>query len=169
MSEAASLDEPSAPTDLEAEWSELGGRSWFGGAADKDDGRPSLWFFPVLLLYVGFFFGPFATALGAVFTMRFRIELRTGAIVLGGCGAAWCLLQGWSLFNGAWWSELELQSMRSAVNFAAGILTYLVVRPAAVTRFRQTLRTLGTSTVIILVGVVVFVLTPSSLLVAMGR
>ncbi len=162
MADTPSID---SEADLEAEWGELG-RGWFGA---RDGERPSLWFFPVLLLYTGMFFGPFATALAAVFTLRARITLRIAAIVMGACGAAWCLLQGVSMFNGAWWSELQLQSMRSTVNFAAGIVAYVVVRPTAITHYRQSLRTLGISTVVIILAIVAFLLLPPTLLVAMGR
>lgn len=157
--------------DLESEWSELrgGGRaSWFFGT-DADDDRPSLWFFPVMLLYTGFFFGPFVTALMAAVTVRGRIEMRHAAIAVGACGTAWCLLQGLSIYNGAWWSELELQTMRSALNFAAGIVTYIVIRPPAVARFRQSRVTMAISLAVIVLGIVVFLFAPSDILIALGR
>ena len=157
-------DSSTVQAQLQAEWSELAG--W----RDGDDGeRESLWFFPVLLLYVGFFFGPFVTALAAVFTMRGRIEPRHAAIVVGTCGTAWCLLQGLSVYNGAWWSELALQGTRSAINFAAGIITYIVIRPVAVRRFRQSSRTLAISVAVVALSLVAFLLLPASALIALGR
>lgn len=161
-------DTPAADLDLENQWSELRSGNWWFGRREGDV-RPALWLFPVMLLYTGFFFGPFATAVAAVVTLRGRIDLRAAGIVVGVCGSVWCLLQGLSLYNGAWWSEIELQSMRSGLNFLAGIATYVVIRPAAVRRYRAAPRTLVITFVAIALAVVAFVIVPSPILVALGR
>ena len=70
---------------------------------------------------VGFFFGPYATFLTGILSVRASIGAREGAIVLGVCGSAWCILQGLSIYHGGWWDEFQLQGMRSAFNFCAGI------------------------------------------------
>ena len=154
--------------DLEAEWPELG-KSWFFGPQDADDDRRIAWFYPVLLLYAGFFFGPFITFVFAVAAVRGRLDLRRAGLLLGVSGTAWCMLQGVSLYNGAWWTEVELQAMRSILNFGAGIVAYIVVRPIAVDRYRQTPRTLVTTIALIIACAVLFILLPPGFLVALGR
>lgn len=163
-----STDDQSGPIDLAAEWSELTeGRGWFRGSGDSS--RGSQWFFPVLLLYTGFFFGPFITVFAAVFALKGRISVRHAALLVGIAGTAWCLLQGISILKGASWSEYELQGMRSTFNFIVGIVAYITVRKPVVRMYRPTRVTVIISTVAILFCAVVFLLIPSDLLIAMGR
>lgn len=158
--------EESEPFDLEAEWPEAKFlRSRPGGLGDEE----SLWLYPVLLLYAGFFFGPFVTVLVSVIALKGRISLRHAAILTGVAGTAWCLLQGISAWQGPVWSEYALQAMRSSFNFAVGIVAYVSVRQTVVKRLYATRTTLIVSVVLFGIGAAIFLLTPPNVLVALGR
>lgn len=158
-------DRASVLEELEAEWAELGRAP---GSAGTEE-RPTLWIFPVVLLYTGFFFGPFVTVLLSALTLRRQFTPRAAGIILGTAGTAWCLLQGLSLARAAWWTELELQAMRSAFNFLTGVVTYAVVRAPALEGFRTTPRTLIVTLVVITIALLLFLATPPEILVALGR
>lgn len=154
----------SQPFDLETEWPEA---RWFDrGVGDE---RESLWVFPVLLLYTGFFFGPFVTVLAAIFAMRGRIGLRQAGILTGVAGTCWCLMQGLSVVYGPLWSEYALQGMRSGLNFANGITAYVLVRRAVLPELRVTRTTVLASTIFVIVAAAVFIFTPGRVLIALGR
>lgn len=154
--------------DLLAEWGELSRPGkWFAVAADDD--RTPAWIMPVLILYVGFFFGPFITLFIAVLAAKGRTSIRRGAIIFGLAGTAWCLLQGVSVFKGGMWSEYQLQMFRSSANFLAGIAMYVTVRPIVVARFKTTVLTVFGTLLVALIGTIAFVLLPSRLLIFMGR
>ena len=158
--------EESEPFDLESEWPEAKFlRTVPRGVGDDE----SLWLYPVLLLYVGFFFGPFVTVLASVLALKGRISLRHAAILTGVAGTAFCLLQGLSAWYGPTWSEYGLQAMRSAFNFATGIVAYVTVRQTVVKRLRATRATLVISVVAFAIAAAIFFLTPPQLLVALGR
>lgn len=151
--------------DLESEWPEA---KWFGRGSAKTDPEP-LWILPVFLLYTGFFFGPFVTLLVAVFALKGRIPARMAAFLTGVAGTAWCLLQGISVMRGPLWSEYALQGVRSASNFAFGIIAYVTVRRLAVRHFRMTRTTIIVSTIAILIAIGVFFVLPTEILIALGR
>lgn len=154
-----------SPFDLETEWPEA---KWFDrGASDED--REGLWILPVFLLYTGFFFGPFVTLLVAVVALKGRVPVRMAAFLTGVAGTAWCLLQGISVFKGPLWSEYALQGTRSAINFAFGIVAYVVIRRIAVHYFQMTRTTLFVSAIVVLAGGLLFVFLPSDILIALGR
>lgn len=128
-----------------------------------------MWLPPVVLLYTGFFFGPFITLLTVMLTLRGRVPGRLAAFLTGVAGTAWCLLQGSSLAYGSLWDEITLQSVRSILNFSNGIVAYLAVRRvAAVTQsFRRS--TAVWTVLYVLLMAALFFLLPNNLLVALGR
>ena len=150
--------------DLDAQWPEA---RWFGHGSGED--RESLWVFPVLLLYTGFFFGPFVTVLAAIFALRGRIGLRQAGILTGVAGTCWCLMQGLSVVYGPLWSEYALQGMRSGLNFVNGITAYILVRRAVLPELRVTRTTVLVSAIFVVAAAVVFMFTPGRLLIALGR
>ncbi len=155
----------SATFDLESEWPEA---KWFDRSSSNPD-REALWILPVFLLYTGFFFGPFVTLLAAVVALKGRVPVRMAAFLTGVAGTAWCLLQGISVMKGPLWSEYALQGMRSATNFAFGIVAYITVRRLAVHYFKLTRLTVAVSLAGLTIGVLVFVFTPNDVLIALGR
>ncbi len=158
------MNDSSEPIDLETEWPEVAG--WFGG---DDDDREPLWLFPVALLYVGFFFGPFVTVLAAMFTLKGRITLRHAAFLTGVAGTAWCLIQGVSAWNASSWTEYGLQGFRATCNFLNGIAAYVTVRKLALATMRPTRKTILWTAAFFAAGVCIFIVTPGKLLVALGR
>lgn len=164
--EPTGLDEESSGAFLTREEFEA---AWDDARRTSDAQYGDLFVFPVLLLYTGFFFGPFMTAVFALVVLRGRMHFRHFAIVLGIAGVAWCLVQGVTAFQSGVWDTFYLQFARSSFNFGAGIATYALVRREAKRRYRASRATLLRTvlTVIALIGL--YFLIPSTTAITLGR
>lgn len=110
--------------DLEQEWAEA--RAAAGLPSDRSQrndqsavDRP-VDVSPFILLFSGFFLGPAATLLLAVYFLGERTSLRDIVLLTGICGAAWSLAQAAGFFLGGEIPTAYVQMVRSGVNFAAG-------------------------------------------------
>jgi len=153
--------------DIEAEWAEA--RVDAGLPARPNGEVEPLWIFPMLLLYTGFFFGPFVTLLIGVLTLRGHVTVRKAAFLTGVAGTIWCLVQGLSIYFGPAWSQAALQALRSGLNFVFGIVCYAGVRRQASSMFAVTRKTFVVSALAMLVAAGLFLLIPPEILIAMGR
>lgn len=113
--------------DLEREWAEA------RQAAGLDAGPRSMRqaassavraaeFSPYALLYTGFLLGPAATLVVTLLLIARHFELRAVVFAVGVCGVAWSGIQAATFGLAGQWSVVELQMLRTGVNFAGGLL-----------------------------------------------
>ena len=124
---------------------------------------------PVLVLYTGFFFGPFATAVMAMGVLKGRVPLRSAGLLVGASGLTWCLAQGVTQIYAESWSTFALQFVRSGANFVNGVACYAVVYKHARGVYGVESTTWRRSMVAIFVMAGAFWVLTSSILFALGR
>ncbi len=98
------------------------------GLQGKSGPSRELFIYPILVLYAGFFFGPFGTALMAMATLKWRVPLRQAAIFTGLAGTTWFIILGVTEYYLGRWSAFELQFARSTLNFLCGMSIYTILR-----------------------------------------
>lgn len=139
------------------------------GLAGKSGGSRDLYIYPILILYSGFFFGPFGTALMAVATLKWRVQLRLAGILFGIAGTTWFAIIGFTEFFLPVWGPYELQFGRSTFNFICGVSCYIAIRlqiRETHTASRQTLHRTIAATIVL---VSLFFIIPPSLHLTLGR
>ncbi|MBA2662917.1 MAG: hypothetical protein H0U74_11515 [Bradymonadaceae bacterium] len=126
-------------------------------------------FSPVLLLYSGFFLGPWVTLTVALLARGRRFVLREILIMVGLCGVAWCLIQG-SMALSDTWSLFHMQLWRSALNFALGLALLAALRHWSPTPMVHTRNTyVNTLALAVFILAIYFNWRSSVLLVWLGR
>lgn len=158
----------SSQDEFEAEWAEARDRA---GVPDPRAPKPShdLFVFPLLILYTGFFFGPWGTALMALHVRAWRASARDAGVFLGLAGLFWLAITGATQLFGGQWTTFGLQVARTSLNFVFAAGLYAHTRKA----LREThypspstiRRTLATAAV--LVGAFFVIGAPT--LIALGR
>lgn len=121
-----------AEWDLDREWAEARVRAGHAPYAYDPSGEtPSpiaAIVSPFLLLYSGFFMGPWATFAVALLALSQRPTLRFVAFAASLCAAIWLLIQGVTMWLIEGWTLAQIQALRSAINFVLGVVMLFVVR-----------------------------------------
>ena len=105
----------------------------------------------------------------ALFLAKGNLGYRRLMLIVGVCGSSWCVSQGLSAYLGMSLDFLDLQMLRSALNFCAGMVTYIVVRPLVLDRYRVRARTFVVSGALIVTMIALTVLLPLRWMVFLGR
>lgn len=154
--------------EFEEQWTSARQRA---GMRNPHHAEPSrdLFVFPLLIMYTGFFFGPWGSALMAMHTLGWRVPPRMTVAFIGLAGTFWLVIFGITTATAHTWEAFTLQMVRTSLNFVLGVILYTWLR----TTLREThtpsrntvLRTLVT--VAVLVGL--FFVMGSRLLITLGR
>jgi len=139
------------------------------GLTGKSGGSRELYIYPILILYSGFFFGPFGTALMAMATLKWRVPLRLAGILFGIAGTSWFAIIGFTEYFLPVWGPYELQFGRSTFNFLCGVSSYLVIRLQIRETHSASRRTLHRTIAATMVLVSLFFIIPPSLHLTLGR
>ncbi|MFU8804558.1 MAG: hypothetical protein ACNA8W_12165 [Bradymonadaceae bacterium] len=150
---------------LDQEWSDAQRKA----QRDQDESIEAA-FSPYLLLYTGFFLGPFVTFLVTLIVVHRRPRLRNVLFLLGVSGATWSVLQGltWHLHSS--WSLFALQAMRTSFNLGLGLFCILAVRSWYGRSLVHSRQTIFNTVILAALMVVIFMSSMSSpVLVWLGR
>lgn len=138
--------------------------------ANVSDQTKPYWVMPVLILYVGFFLGPFVTLFFTALASRFRVDSRWALFVIGIAGTVLCLTQGVTVLYGSVWERETTYMVRGLINFTCGIACYLVARTNGKARgYYVSRKTLWASLIAAAVVAGLFFALPPKVLFALGR
>jgi hypothetical protein len=139
------------------------------GLDSQPGGSKELFIYPILVLYAGFFFGPFGTALMGMATLNWRVPMRLLAIFMGLSGTTWLLVLGVTQMYLGQWTPYELQFARSTLNFLCGMTTYIIMRRTLRETHSPSRRTLHRTIAATIILVSLYFVIPPSLHITLGR
>jgi hypothetical protein len=171
---SASVHEDEASWDLDREWADARTRAGLSPDFEvrREEGpRPvAATVSPFLLLYSGFFLGPWATMLVALAALSQRPTARFVVLVLSLCAAFWLMIQGITLYLFSSWPLLHLQILRAGLNLTLGAMLIFAVRASAPRPIVHTPRALQrTAAVSALILLTYYLWRSSAVLAWLGR
>ena len=160
MSETAPIDAPESALDIESQWSEMRGTR---KTADY-------WVMPIILLFVGFFLGPFSSLFFTAVVSRFRVDPRAALFLIGLAGTTICLVQAVTVMWGGIWDRSTTYMVRGLINFGCGFACYIVARRYGEQRgYYVSRRTLFITLFVAALIVAAYFAIPPAVLFALGR
>jgi hypothetical protein len=163
-------DDPefSSKDEFEAQWTSARRRAGF---VEPHIPAPSrdLFVFPLLVMYTGFFFGPWGSALMAMHTMGWRVPPRMTVAFIGLAGTFWLAIFGLTSVTAYTWDAFTLQMVRTSLNFVLGLILYTWLKRTLRETHAPSQKTLARTLATIAALVGLFFAMGPRLLITLGR